>query len=124
MAPFFDSLYHAFKVFGRKPITAPQSSNPFAAPENVDQDDENTRNLVTWIWGRYGHLSGFALSDLTHKDGTPWHRVAAENNFKVAYNTDIPDQYILEELSELLNAAEIASKQQNVQHDSDQRQPA
>jgi hypothetical protein len=25
----------------------------------------------------------------------------------------------LEELSELLNAAEIASKQQNVQHDSD-----
>jgi hypothetical protein len=40
------------------------------------------------------------------------------------YNTDIPDQYILEELSELLNAAEIASKQQNVQHDSDQRQPA
>jgi len=122
--PVFDSLYHAFKIFGRKPITAPQSSNPFATPENVDQDDENIRNLVSWIWGRYGHLSGFALSDLTHKDGSPWHRVAVENNFKLAYNTEIPDQYILEEFSELLNAAEIAAKQQNAQHDTDQRQPA
>ncbi|MCV2893386.1 Panacea domain-containing protein [Lentibacter sp. XHP0401] len=122
--PVFDSLYHAFKIFGRKPIVTPQSSNPFGAPENVDADDEYTRNLVSWIWGRYGHLSGFALSDLTHKPGTPWHRVATDNKFKVAFNTEIPDQYIWEEFNELLNAAEIAASHQNVQHESDQRQKA
>ena len=114
--PVFDSLYHALKVFGRKSITSPQSTNPFQEPENVDSDDEHVRALIGWIWGRYGHLSGFALSDMTHKPGTPWHRVASENNFSVAFNTEIPDQYIFEEFTELLNAAEIAANLQAAQH--------
>lgn len=82
--PVFEDLYHAFKVFGRKPITEMKSLSPFSEPENVDGDDNNVRNLVSWIWKRYGHLSGFALSDLTHRRGTPWYRVAEENNFQLA----------------------------------------
>ncbi|MDP9569650.1 UNVERIFIED_ORG: putative phage-associated protein [Agrobacterium larrymoorei] len=101
--PVFDSLYHTLKVFGREPITLPQSSNPFGAPDMVDAEDESVLNLVRWVWGRYGHLSSFALSDMTHKPGTPWHRVAVENNFRIAYNTSIPDQYILEEYQRLMN---------------------
>ncbi|MDA7967135.1 type II toxin-antitoxin system antitoxin SocA domain-containing protein [Ruegeria sp.] len=120
--PVFDSLYHALKVFGRAPITSPQSTNPFQPPENVDETDENVRNLISWTWGRYGHLSSFALSDITHKPGTPWHRVATENNFSVAYNTSIPDQYIFEEFTRLLDAAEIASKEQAKQNDERQAQ--
>ena len=100
--PVFDDLYHTFKVFGRTPITEMKSLSPFTPAQNVDKDDENVRNLVRWVWGRYGHLSGFALSDLTHKVGTPWHRVALENNFSVQFSTEIPDEYIFEEFSGFL----------------------
>ena len=100
--PVFDDLYHVFKVFGRKPVLEMKSLSPFSEPENVDQDDENVRNLVRWVWGRYGHLSSFALSDLTHKTGTPWYRVAQENNFSVQFSTQIPDKYIYDEFAKLL----------------------
>lgn len=100
--PVFSSLYRVLRVFGSEPIRAPQSVTPFHAPENIDADDEEVRSLITWIWGRYGHLSGFALSDMTHKSGTPWHRVASENNFRIAFNTEIPDEYIFEEFTGLM----------------------
>lgn len=114
--PVFDSLYHAFKVFGRRQITDPQSINPFEATENVDIEDEHVRKFIAWIWSRYGHLSGFALSSMTHKSGTPWHRIATENNFSVAYNTQVPDQYIFEEFKKILNAAKITAENQTDPH--------
>lgn len=101
--PVFNSLYQVLKVFGRAPITSAQSSDPFVEPENVDADDEHVKTFVQWIWSRYGHLSSFALSEMTHKPGTPWHRVAKENNFRIAFNTQIPDQYIIEEFNGLRN---------------------
>ncbi|MFT5785192.1 MAG: putative phage-associated protein [Ascidiaceihabitans sp.] len=100
--PVFPDLYHAFKVFGRKPIKQMQSTNPFSDPENVDANDLQVRPLVAWIWGRYGHLSSFDLSEMTHKQGTPWYRVAQERGFSVPMSTRIPDQYILEEFSSLM----------------------
>ncbi|MEP5729774.1 MAG: type II toxin-antitoxin system antitoxin SocA domain-containing protein [Sulfitobacter sp.] len=122
--PVFDSLYHTFKTFGRKPILSPQSSNPFEIAENVDADDEHVRNFISWVWGRYGHLSSFSLSDMTHKPGTPWHRVASENNFRVSFSTEIPDQYIVEEFRKLLNAAQVAASNQAAQNAETQRQQA
>ena len=100
--PVFDELYHALKVFGRKPITEMQSPSPFSEPENVDPGDDNVRQLVRWVWDRYGHLSAFALSGMTHKEGTPWYRVAEENDFRIGFNMEIPDTYIHEEFTGLL----------------------
>ena len=100
--PVFPTLYHTLKVFGRAPIREPQSDGPFEMPDRVDAEDENATSLITWTWGRYGHLSSFALSDMTHKPGTPWHRVALEKNFVVPMSTKIPDQYIHEEFSGLM----------------------
>lgn len=100
--PVFPDLYHAFKVFGRRPISEQKSTNPFSPPAAIEPDDGETRELVRWIWGRYGHLSSFALSDMTHKPGTPWHRVAVENNFSVPFSTRIPDEYIYDEFRGLM----------------------
>jgi len=84
------------------------SSTPFQQAENVDAEDQYVRDLVSWVWGRYGHLSSFALSNMTHKHGTPWHRVATENDFRINYNTEIPDQYIFEEFTRLINIAVVS----------------
>ncbi len=101
--PVFPDLYHAFKVFGRKQITQMQSTNPFSQPDQVDENDEEIRAMIRWVWGRYGHLSGFTLSDMTHKPGTPWYRIAQERDFSVPYNTDIPDEYIFEEFQAIMD---------------------
>lgn len=122
--PVFDSLYHTLKVFGHERITSPQSANPFAPAENIPSEDSQARAFVDWIWGRYGHLSGFALSDLTHKPGTPWYRIAAESDFSVAYNTAIPDKYIFEEFSKLLNAAQNTEAHQHESQNDRRQQPA
>lgn len=100
--PVFPSLYHALKLFGRREIDAPQSASPFGTPDRVDEGDREVLNLIDWVWDRYGHMTSFSLSDLTHRPGTPWHRVAQENNFRVAQNTPIPDEYIHEEFCRLL----------------------
>ena len=99
--PVFSSLYSTLRIFGREPITHPQSRNPFEDPPKVGDDREVVR-LLQWVWSRYGHLSSFALSDMTHKPGTPWHRVAQENSWKVPFNTRIPDEYIREEFRSLM----------------------
>lgn len=104
--PVFGSLYKVLKVFGRAPIVTPQSAGPFSDPERIDAGENEERQLIRWIWSRYGHLSGFALSDLTHKPGTPWHRVAVERNFRVPFNTAIPDAYIYEEFTNLMSEAQ------------------
>ena len=118
--PVFDSLYHALKVFGRRGISEPQSLKPLADPENVGHGD--VRRFVAWIWGRYGHLSSSALSEMTHKAGTPWHRMATENDFRIANNTKIPDAYILEEFAELLNAAANAAARQAGSRDGQEQE--
>lgn len=118
--PVFDTLYRVLKVFGRTPIYDPQADGPFTEAPLVDEVDTQTTRLVSWVWGRYGHLSSFALSDLTHKPGSPWHRVAIENDFRVPFNTRIPDEYIYDEFSELMLTTSNPSEA--VQSERDRRQ--
>jgi uncharacterized phage-associated protein len=95
--PVFDSLYHVLKTFGSFPITEIQSASPFEKPAVIDQNDTEIRNLLVWVWQKYGHLSSFALSDMTHREGTAWSRVAAERNFSVPRGLELPDEYVREE---------------------------
>ena len=115
--PVFDSLYHCLKIFGRDPIKTPQSINPFQDAENIpedatDKDATDARKLIDWIWERYGHLSSLELSAMTHEAGSPWHKVATENKFRVPFNTPVPDQYIFEEFTKLPNAAKRTAELQ------------
>ena len=95
--PVFESLYHVLKNFGGSPITTIQSASPFADPSLIDADDRLIASLLRWVWDKYGHLSSFALSDMTHRSGTAWSRVAEERNFSVPRGLEIPDAYIREE---------------------------
>lgn len=111
--PVFPSLYHAMKFFGRREIDAPQAATPFSTPDRVDPSDTGVFALIDWVWDRYGHMTSFSLSDLTHRPGTPWHRVATENEFRVQQNTPIPDEYIYEEFCRLLKEIESGDDGKN-----------
>lgn len=95
--PVFPSLYQVLKVYGRSPIKTAQSRGPFELPDSVDENDDQVHRLVEWTWRRYGHLSSFALSEMTHREGTAWRRLAAEHDFEVPFGLDIPNRYIEQE---------------------------
>ncbi len=102
--PVFPSLYRALRPFGRTPIGVPQSSDPFSEPATIDGGDDKAKRLLKWVWNRYGHLSSYALSDMTHKPGTPWYRVAEEHGFVVPEGRTIDDLYVVEEFQSIFRA--------------------
>ncbi|MEX1035963.1 MAG: type II toxin-antitoxin system antitoxin SocA domain-containing protein [Sneathiella sp.] len=91
--PVIPDLYHATKHFGRKEIPLDRISDE---PSNVDGD---TRSFLEDVFEKYGHLSGFSLSSLTHKSGTPWDQVY-END---VFNIEIGDELIRNHYKAMMN---------------------
>lgn len=95
--PVFAGLYRVLATHGPKTIVGPQKAVPFGVPPMLpDQGADNIRNLVDWIWDRYGGLDSFTLSDMTHAKGTPWQIEAERYNYRVPVHHRIPDSLIAE----------------------------
>jgi len=97
--PVVPDLYHATKQYGRDPI-------PF---ENIgDQSpsiDDDTNKFLQDVFEQYGNLSGIALSDLTHRSGTPWDQVYRDG----VKGLEIDDNLIKNHYVRLLNEYQAAS---------------
>ena len=68
--PVFRSIWDRFKMFGfgsKSGLLEGNDGRPFEAHLNAAEAD-----IIDRVWKRYGHLSGRALSDMTHQPGTPW----------------------------------------------------
>lgn len=106
--PVFPSLYHGLKIFGTAPIKEPVKISPFS-PEApmVDGKDNDTMQLIDWVWSRYGHLSAMALSDMTHKDGTAWRKVADLRNYRVPMGLPLEDSDVSEEFKSVKSEFEV-----------------
>jgi uncharacterized phage-associated protein len=106
--PVFPSLYHEFKDLGRDTIdrqatkmsVTKNASGGFdidiSEPELPD-DAREAKDVIDQVWSSYGKLSGLQLSDMTHRDGTPWEKVRTEtagvNNADIP-NDDIRQHYV------------------------------
>jgi uncharacterized phage-associated protein len=106
--PVFPSLYHELKIFGTTSIREPIKTSPFAesAPV-VPNTDNSSQQLIAWVWGRYGHLSAMALSDMTHKEGTAWRKIAESRNFRVPMGLALDDSDVREEFTKLKKEFEV-----------------
>lgn len=82
--PVIPDLYHATKHYGRSPIPHEMVG------DEVSPVDQETMAFLRDVFEKYGRLSGFALSGLTHKSGTPWAQVYEQD----AFNIEIPDPLI------------------------------
>jgi uncharacterized phage-associated protein len=100
--PVFKTLYHTLKDFGHFPIPQPQLRYPSSGIETVGGDNI-APSYIDFVWQRYGHLSSFALSSMTHQPASAWHRVASEYNFQVPADLEIPDEYVREEFLKIYN---------------------
>ena len=90
--PVIPNLYHATKHFGRSQI-------PYSLIADTPVSRPDLEVFLNSIVEQYGHFSGIALSNLTHREGTPWKRVFEPNVLGI----EIPDQYIREHYQRGLN---------------------
>lgn len=95
--PVIPALYQELKIFGKSEINEPVANGK--ADENynlimetpfINPNDEESHLLIEAVWNRYKEYSGANLSDLTHRQNTPWHTVY----FSVGRNMKIPNNTI------------------------------
>ena len=91
--PVIPSLYRATKHFGRNDI--PHSliaDSPISDPDN--------ETFLDSIVELYGHFPGIALSNLTHRPGTPWRKVYQPDTLGIQIPDDLIKAHYLEALNE------------------------
>lgn len=102
--PVIRSLYREFADCGNRPISQLSSDVVIRERGVVDcvtpsLDDQPTeakmaRSLTQRIWDVYGQFTAIQLSNLTHQEGTPWHRVYTENAGVLPDRIKIPREYL------------------------------
>lgn len=90
--PIIPDLYRATKKYGRDQIPLDLVGN--SAP----MVDKETGQFLRDVYDKYGHLSAYALSQLTHKQGTPWDLV-----YDSGLNSEISDDLIRQHYKRLLD---------------------
>jgi uncharacterized phage-associated protein len=96
--PVIPSLYRSTKRFGRDQIPINLvADGPISNPEMDTFYDS--------IVGNYAQYSGIALSNLTHREGTPWQKVFKPNVMGI----EIPDILIREHYQQGLDARRSAA---------------
>ena len=74
--PVVPTVYYEFKEYGDRPIKRfaytydYKLSRSIPAPQPVN--DHNAEEVIDWVWKNYKNFSGIELSNMTHKDGSPW----------------------------------------------------
>lgn len=109
--PVVPSVYHEFKGYGSGTISdfateldLTDDDDSFSLTSyipKVNQNDEKVIALLKKIWEIYGKYSGITLSNLTHKDDSPWAKVW---DISTPKGTDIPAIEIKKYFQELAAA--------------------
>lgn len=102
--PVFPSLYHEFKDLGSQGIARKATEVTVRAGKlesikpSIPKSDEFTWALVRRVWDQYGKYGAMALSDLTHREGTPWDATRKRSAYR---NADISNDLIKHHYEEL-----------------------
>jgi uncharacterized phage-associated protein len=91
--PVIRDVYQSFKNHRGEPIQA-KAGVPAA---NFDDKEED---LIRQVYRKYGYLSGIRLSELTHEEGTPWHKVWRRNGQDSIIPRSLMQEYYSKQASE------------------------
>jgi uncharacterized phage-associated protein len=95
--PVVRAVYDCFRGFGAKPVSARAKRFDIATesykvvPYELQPEE---RLLLEAVFGAYGHLNAFRLSDLTHEPGSPWDIVWNTDRKRVNLGMKIPNELI------------------------------
>lgn len=101
--PVFASLYHEFKYRGRLPIidlATDLSDDLEDETPVIPRSDKTVRDLLDRVWAVYGKYTGFQLSTMCHRDGSPWSQAREQSQGR--NNANIDDEVIMNHYKEIL----------------------
>src|ERR1700730_5601623 len=94
-------LYEALRAFGAQPVDrllhwgedSPFSSGEPAGVAIQEMTDEEGA-VIDRSWRAYGDYPAFALSALTHEQGTPWAKTYRKGRNRAVSNNEIQEYFI------------------------------
>jgi len=108
--PVIPSLYHDFKEFGNHSIDRYARWPEWQGDEVVLQSpklqhDSAPISILKKVWNVYKRYTARQLSDMTHREGTPWHKTWYQLGGNERLGTDIPDDLIKKHYAKLVKEA-------------------
>lgn len=94
--PVIGSIYKKFAKYSRKSID--QLAQEGGQDLELSCCNEDTLEILNKIWEQYKIFSASALSNMTHKDGSPWSKSYEEGKSNTIDN-DLIKNYYKEKLS-------------------------
>lgn len=105
--PVIPSLYHEFKRFGGRSITAPATEFDASEFSYVPVPPPHDRRLCEYldrIWDGYSVYSGVQLSEMTHSPGGPWDQTMKRH--PGMRGVDIPLELIIEHFEKAIQKSQ------------------
>ncbi|MER9658557.1 type II toxin-antitoxin system antitoxin SocA domain-containing protein [Mesorhizobium sp. M0159] len=72
LGPVYPKLYNALSGYTSQPVNKLLTDEFMELPYAADDLALPAKRLITNVVDSYGKMHAFSLSDLTHKDGSPW----------------------------------------------------
>lgn len=88
--PVYPSLYTSLSAYTSQPVDKIITDDIIQVPYTADNLSASETRLLDSVFSSYAKMGAFALSDLTHLPGSPWHTVY---NTQGAYKP-IPDDLL------------------------------
>lgn len=85
--PVVPNLYKALQGYGSGNVTDEIPANDELVPGSKEY------NILEAVWKAYGKYSGFQLSEMTHRPGSPWSRTWEKSKFGIIPIEDIQAYY-------------------------------
>ena len=86
--PVYNDLYFRLKRFRKQPITEMQRLLNGKLPERIS--DIDALATIDMVWDKYKACKGPKLSEITHREGSPWQVIAKRYDYEVPEGTTIP----------------------------------
>jgi uncharacterized phage-associated protein len=80
--PVIPTVYYEFREYKDGPIKRfaytwdRSTAQMIVAPQPVG--DPAAGEVISWVWDQYKNYSGLQLSEMTHKEGSPWHNARSK----------------------------------------------
>lgn len=101
--PVVNSLYHKVKHYGSGGVAGQLSVYPW---QSTDSIPPQSLSLVDSVWNSYQQFSGMQLSEMTHREGTPWEVTWNELGGSQSRNVKIDDSIIEKHYREKIETAQ------------------
>lgn len=84
--PVIPNLYKHLQKYGRSEVSEP-------IPTDGEVSDEEQINVIGAVWDAYKGYDAWRLSDISHREGSPWEKVWSSAQFAEIDNDNVKQYY-------------------------------